>query len=75
MTHPPLPRREGRTGIYRDRWWHEHPLYTADQMRDYATAAVLAEREACAKLCEQQAKCDGLAHGWDIAAEIRARTD
>jgi len=26
--------------------------YTADQMRDYATAAVLAEREACAKVCE-----------------------
>lgn len=26
--------------------------YTADQMRAYAQAAVLAEREACAALCE-----------------------
>ena len=26
--------------------------YTAEDMRKYAQAAVLAEREACAKLCE-----------------------
>lgn len=26
--------------------------YTADQMRAYAQAAVLAEREACADICE-----------------------
>lgn len=29
--------------------------FTADQMRAYALAAVEAEREACAKLCEEMA--------------------
>lgn len=27
--------------------------YTADQMREYALAAIAAEREACAKVCEE----------------------
>ena len=37
--------------------------YNSDQMRGYATAAVLAEREACAKVC------DDLANQWmQIAA-------
>jgi hypothetical protein len=42
--------------------------FTADQMREYATAAVLAERAACAKVCEEN---------WQhvTAAAIRARTD
>jgi hypothetical protein len=30
-------------------------VYTADQMRAYATAAVLQERERCAKICEARA--------------------
>ena len=29
------------------------PCYTESSMRAYATAAVLAEREACAKVCEK----------------------
>ncbi len=28
------------------------PGFTADQMRAYALAAVMAEREACAKVCD-----------------------
>ena len=28
-------------------------VYAADQMRKYAQMAVLAEREACAKVCEE----------------------
>lgn len=28
------------------------PLYTADQMREYARAAVELEREVCAKVCD-----------------------
>lgn len=28
------------------------PLFTASQMREYARQAVLAERERCAKVCE-----------------------
>jgi hypothetical protein len=28
-------------------------MFTADQMRDYARAAVLQERERCARVCEE----------------------
>jgi hypothetical protein len=56
--------------------------YTADQMREFARAAVLAERERCAKVCEQIAH-DSLrdqpalqvlihsSHGYRFAAAIR----
>jgi len=47
MTLPPLP--EGDKA--RD-FLGGYIVYDADQMRDYATAAVLAEREACAKVCD-----------------------
>ena len=52
MTLPPLPEpflyeddrdKDGNTVYSR--------AYTDEQMQAYATAAVLAEREACAKLC------------------------
>jgi hypothetical protein len=49
--------------------------YTADQMRDFARAAVLQERERCARVCEEQAEgedqycCQPLATS--IAAAIR----
>ena len=44
---PPLPEPHWR--------WQTDPAdaYTADQMRAYAAAAVAAERERCAKLCEE----------------------
>lgn len=48
MTLPPLPKSM--------RPYHdviEGPLFTADQMRDYATAAVAAERERIARRLEQ----------------------
>jgi hypothetical protein len=32
------------------------PAYDEQQMREFAYAAIAAEREACAKLCEQHAK-------------------
>ena len=35
--------------------------------------AVLAEREACAKVCEAQEQHDDPLTAWKIAAEIRAR--
>lgn len=38
-------------------------------MRDYATAAVLAERERCARVCEL---ADKSAHPSDLADAIRA---
>lgn len=34
--------------------WHTVPLFTADQLREYARQAVLAEREACAKAFEAE---------------------
>jgi len=62
-------------------------LYTADQMRDYARAAlqsstyvrdaVLAEREACAKVCERidlEYEGDDVQATW-CAAAIRARSE
>lgn len=54
--------------------------YTADQMRTYAAQQVAAERERCAKLCEQVAAwlCrDGLREqafgAFDCAGNIRLR--
>ena len=52
------------------------PMWDEDAMRTYAAAAVRAEREECAKVCEQMPE---LEHGWrvtlpsDCAAAIRAR--
>ena len=51
------------------------PLYTADQLR----AAVLAERERCAKVCEGEAEFAGIngkkdACALNCAATIRAGT-
>jgi hypothetical protein len=58
--------------------WAEHfqgtiPLgaFTADQMRAYARAAVLAERERCASVCEAEAEGHRTAFGEHCAAAIR----
>ena len=52
-------------------------VFTADQMRDFARAAVLQEREECARLCEdrdsgQDTRMDG--EDQACAAAIRARS-
>lgn len=51
-------------------------IYTAEQMREYARAAVLAEREACAKEAEEHDATDtsGYDTAHSIAASIRARS-
>lgn len=51
-------------------------IYDADQMQAYALAAVLAEREAAARVCETQQKLDAInmAVLMGAAAAIRART-
>ena len=36
-------------------------------------AAVRAEREACAKVCEEVGNRDRDSHAWDAAAALRAR--
>jgi len=76
-----LPKEEGveravRTTTVREvaeDWGNPIPLYTADDLQD----AVLAEREACAKVCESEAaklgqSREALAMGI-CAAAIRAR--
>jgi hypothetical protein len=53
-------------------------VYTADQMREFAQMAALAEREACAKVCDHMAaRCNDIrAAALESAAEnIRARSD
>ena len=58
MTLPPLPEplvmvnRYGQGASTSD---GDGGVFTAAQMQAYATAAVLAEREACAKLCDDEA--------------------
>jgi hypothetical protein len=56
---PPLPETDWLLHMpaqaYEQEWTSSQPGYTADQMRSYAAAAVAAERERCAKLCEQRA--------------------
>ena len=49
---PPLP------APYYPQWSHSNEMaaYTADQMREYAAAAVAAERERCAKVCESMCR-------------------
>lgn len=68
MTLPPLPE------CY-SRFKHEDgmPLYSADQMREYAAAAAMARQEACAKLIES-IELMGLV-GDQLAELIRAMKD
>jgi hypothetical protein len=62
---PPLPEPAGAIDVDEGPAAPEYPDgarvestadgYTADQMRDYARAVVLAERERCALLCDDHA--------------------
>ena len=45
------------------------PLYDADQMRAYAAAAVLAERERCANIIETYQVPVGNSRSGELAAE------
>ena len=53
----------------------EEHAYARDQLEAYARRAVLAEREACARLCEQHPWRDGasIPSNHELAAAIRAR--
>ena len=66
MTLPPLP----LPGLCMDVGTGFRKWYSADQMIAYATAAVLAEREACALLSETvvTAACEGTGdmYAWAI---------
>lgn len=77
MTLPPLP----VTHVVVDGLWeYVQGPYTADQMREYAQAAVLAEREKIAAACDdvfEQRSRDGFVReattARALAAAIRAR--
>ncbi len=49
------------------------PLYAAPPEPDAIARAVEAEREACAKVCEEVGNRDSDNHAWDAAYVIRAR--
>jgi hypothetical protein len=69
---PPLPPHEGTmTLTYGLTNKVKVPMFTADQMRAYALAAVAHERDACADICAQHASVEGIAQR--CAAAIRAR--
>lgn len=71
MTLPPLPDadyyRNGEFALWMI------PCYTADQMREYAQAAVLAERAECAKACDHWTGRNDISG--DALLAIRARGD
>ena len=47
------------------------PVYDEKQMREYAQMEVLAEREACAKVCEEHWRYNG--NAMNCADAIRSR--
>ena len=67
MTLPPLPKPFASLPVAGSQTT-SITVWASDAMEAYATAAKLEEREACAKLCEEN---------WQhvTAAAIRARTD
>ena len=75
MTLPPLPKASLAKDSYIDggTYYAEVPwdCFSADQMTAYAQAAVLAERAACAELCET---LGGASSAWHAEA-IRARSE
>lgn len=77
MTLPPLPDADySRNGEFA--LWMI-PCYTADQMREYAQAAVLAERAECALVCDVMAQHyygeEGGVVADRCAFDIRARVE
>ena len=44
-----------------------------EALERFAALVADAEREACAKVCEEVGNRDADTHAWDAAAEIRAR--
>ena len=52
----------------------EHGLVTED-LEHFAALVAAAEREACAKVCDEVGNRDSDNHAWDAAAAIRARSN
>jgi len=60
-------------GCYVDAFVLADALRAALAVPDEVAAAVKAEREACAKVCDEIGGRDSDSHAWDAAAAIRAR--
>ena len=69
MTLPPLPEPESEG-------WDCPPggAFSSAQMQAYAQAAVLAEREACAKACDQWTGRNDISGGALLAIRARGET-
>lgn len=79
MNMPPLPQTHYMLYTPSDGYSDDHLTswdgWDEDQMRAYAEAAVLAERERCARVCEEDDSDPGSsAVAQRIAAAIRAAT-
>ena len=48
-------------------------LWTQAHWTEYERSIVAAEREACARLCDEVGGRDSDTHAWDAAVAIRAR--
>jgi len=79
---PPLPEHVAHVHSNGDFCWDRNPegvmlwprdLYTAEAMRSYAEAAVLQERERCAKMADAWKRADAvkLAAGEMTAGQLR----
>jgi len=51
----------------------ESELHRLKNALELANRALEAEREACAKVCDEVGNRDANTHAWDAAAAIRAR--
>ena len=49
--------------------------YESDLFQRLATLVAAAEREECAKVCDEVGNQDSDNHAWDAAAAIRARSN
>ena len=57
-----------------DAWHNEFWTVTQDELERFAALVAAAEREACAKLCDELRDEDGFEpYGTECAAAIRAR--
>ena len=53
--------------------WADSEIDITDNLSRFAALVAAAEREACAKVCEEVGNRDADTHAWDAADAIRAR--
>jgi|688.fasta_scaffold1346408_1 hypothetical protein len=58
-----------KVGAWSNGFW----TITQEELERFAALVATAEREACAKVCDEIGGRDSDSHAWDAAAAIRAR--